>query len=236
MDKQKFLELIRQIKSSGGKNVEHRTMASGLHKGQSAMGEYGIMPKTAQEFVNRRKMRGQFGPDEALMAQMKPGQLKQFLADQDRVEQNLAGDIADRVLRRSKGDEDKAAYMWNMGHNKAASSIDDQKLNQSNYVKKFRKLKNTLSQKTIPGNIDLTKRPKVQNEDGSYSTVRTMTITTDQGAVNIPTVVNGKVVSEKEAIDHYRKTGEHLGIYKSVDEAVKEAEKLHDEQAQFYGK
>lgn len=147
MDKKKFLELIRQIESSGGKNTEHRTMASGLHKGQAAMGEYGIMPKTAQEFVNRRKMRGQFGPDEAIMAQMSPAELKEFLASQDRVEQNLAGDIADRVLRRSKGDEEKAAYMWNMGHNKLASSIDEDKLAESDYVKKFRKLKNMLSGK-----------------------------------------------------------------------------------------
>ena len=147
MDKERFLELIRQIESSGGKDVNHRTMASGLHKGQAAMGEYGIMPKTAQEFVNRRKMRGQFGPDEALMAQMSPSELKDFLANQDRVEQNLAGDIADRVLRRSKGDEDKAAYMWNMGHNKKAASIDDENLAESDYVRKFRKLKNMLSGK-----------------------------------------------------------------------------------------
>lgn len=149
MDKEKFLELIRQIESSGGKNTKHRTMASGLHKGQAAMGEYGIMPKTAQEFVNRRKMRGQFGPDEAIMAQMSPTELKEFLADQDRVEQNLAGDIADHVLRRSKGDEEKAAYMWNMGHNKRASSIDEEALDRSSYVDKFRKLKNILSGKKI---------------------------------------------------------------------------------------
>lgn len=113
------------------------------------MGEYGIMPKTAQEFVNRRKMRGQFGPDEAIMAQMSPTELKEFLADQDRVEQNLAGDIADHVLRRSKGDEEKAAYMWNMGHNKRASSIDEEALDRSSYVDKFRKLKNILSGKKI---------------------------------------------------------------------------------------
>jgi len=147
MDKEKFLELIRQIESSGGKNVDHRTMASGLHKGQAAMGEYGIMPKTAEEFVNRRKMRGQFGPDEAIMAQLNPKELKEFLAQQDRVEQNLAGDIAEHVLRRSGGDEDKAAYMWNMGHNKKVSSIDDDSLEASNYVDKFRKLKNMLSGK-----------------------------------------------------------------------------------------
>lgn len=147
MDKEKFLELIRQIESSGGKNVDHRTMASGLHKGQAAMGEYGIMPKTAQEFITRRKMRGQFGPDEALMSQMSPSELKDFLANQDRVEQGLAGDIADRVLKRSGGDEEKAAYMWNMGHNKKASSIDEDKLAESDYVRKFRKLKKMLSGK-----------------------------------------------------------------------------------------
>lgn len=145
MDKQKFLELIRQIESSGGKNVDHRTLASGLHKGQAAMGEYGIMPKTAEEFVGRRKRRGQFGPDEALMAQMSPKELKEFLAGQDRIEQNLAGDIAEHVLRRSRGDDEKAAYMWNMGHNKVASNISDKSLDKSDYVNKFRKLKQMLT-------------------------------------------------------------------------------------------
>jgi hypothetical protein len=141
MDKQKFLELIRQIESSGGKNVNHRVMASGTHKGQAAMGEYGIMPKTAEEFIGRRKRRGQFGPDEALMEQMSPKELKEFLAGQDRIEQNLAGDIAEHALRRSKGDDEKAAYMWNMGHNKDASDIDSKKLDKSDYVNKFRRLK-----------------------------------------------------------------------------------------------
>lgn len=145
MDKQKFLELIRQIESSGGKNVAHRTLASGLHKNQAAMGEYGIMPKTAEEFIGRRKRRGQFGPDEAIMAQMSPKELKSFLAEQDRVEQNLAGDIAEHVLRRSRGDDDKAAYMWNMGHNKVASDIKKQSLDKSDYVNKFRKLKQMIA-------------------------------------------------------------------------------------------
>jgi hypothetical protein len=244
MDKDEFLKLIRKFESSDGTNkteeglVPHRTIAAGPHKGDNAMGEYGIMPNTASEFITRRKMRGQFGPDEAIMSQMKPKALERFLADNKRVETNLAGDIADRVLGRSKGDDEKAFYMWEWGHNRDPRTITPSQLDNSNHVKKFRfnKVQEALNKKQIPGNIDLTKRPKVQNDDGSYSTVRTMTITTDQGAVNIPTVVNGRVVSEKEAMDHYRKTGEHLGIYGSVDEAVKEAEKLHDEQAELYGK
>lgn len=144
MDKKQFLDIIRQIESSGGRDLKHETLQSGIHKGDAAIGEYGIMPKTAQEFIRRRELKDQFGPDEALMRQMNPEQLKEFLADQDRVEQNLADDIATRVLKRSKGDVEKAAYMWNQGHNKLASSIDEEDLDNADYISKFRRLRNSL--------------------------------------------------------------------------------------------
>lgn len=144
MDKKQFLDIIRQIESSGGCDLKHETLQSGIHKGDAAIGEYGIMPKTAQEFIKRRELKDQFGPDEALMRQMNPEQLKEFLADQDRVEQNLADDIATRVLKRSKGDVEKAAYMWNQGHNKLASSIDEEDLDNADYISKFRRLRNSL--------------------------------------------------------------------------------------------
>jgi hypothetical protein len=144
-----FLRKIMQLESSGGKNTDHRRMTAGLHEGDAAMGSFGIMPKTADEFINRRKMKGEFGPDEAIMKQMKPEELKQFLADNERVETNLARDIGEHVLNRSKGDEDKAAYMWNMGHNKKASSIDEKKPAEHAYIKKFRRLKDLLSNKKV---------------------------------------------------------------------------------------
>lgn len=87
-----------------------------------------------------------------------------------------------------------------------------------------------------PGNIDLHHRPQVHNADGSVSTVRSITITNDDGsAVVIPTVVGNKVVSNKEAIAHYEQTGEHLGKFKTEDAANVYAEKLHEEQAKEYG-
>lgn len=87
------------------------------------------------------------------------------------------------------------------------------------------------------GNIDLTNRPKVSNPDGSYSTVRTIGIEVDGGRhINIPTVINGKVVSNEEAIDHFKKTGQHLGMYKSQKEASDAAQQLHIQQETYYGK
>lgn len=87
----------------------------------------------------------------------------------------------------------------------------------------------------VPGNIDLNNRPVVKNPDGSISTVRTMGFTDPLGAVvNVPTVVGDKIVSDKEAIDNYHKTGQHLGIYRSVRDANFAAEQLHKQQEQLY--
>lgn len=83
-----------------------------------------------------------------------------------------------------------------------------------------------------PGNIDLSNRQQVRNEDGKISTVRSISFQgVDGSEVLIPTVVNGKIVSDKEAISHYRTTGEHLGKFDSVEAANTYAEQLHQRQA-----
>lgn len=81
------------------------------------------------------------------------------------------------------------------------------------------------------GTIDIANRPIVQNADGTVSTVRSITIQEGAKYVLLPTVVGDAVVSNKAAIAHYRKTGEHLGIFTSETAADHYAVALHKEQA-----
>lgn len=99
------------------------------------------------------------------------------------------------------------------------------------------------------GNIDLYNRPEYRQPDGSISTVNSISIGTDEGAIPsvngkglevlIPTIgrdKNGRPVqwTDEQAIENYRKTGENLGKFNSIEDADKYAEMLHRQQEAYY--
>ena len=89
------------------------------------------------------------------------------------------------------------------------------------------------------GNIDLTNRPVFKNIDGTISTVESISINENGKEILIPTVIKDekgrpKRLSDEDAIKHYRKTGEYLGKFNTVEEADEYAQSLHIDQEWFY--
>ena len=78
------------------------------------------------------------------------------------------------------------------------------------------------------GNISLGGRPVIHNAGGSWSSEKSFSFQDKDGKeVLIPSIVNGKELSKKDAIAHYHKTGENLGKFDSADEADAMADKIH---------
>jgi hypothetical protein len=87
------------------------------------------------------------------------------------------------------------------------------------------------------GNIDLTNRPSVPIGDGRRASVRTTGFNFGGKEVNLPTVSDdGRLLSNEEAIEQYKRTGRHLGVYKTPEGAARAAEALHlDQEAMGMG-
>jgi hypothetical protein len=88
-----------------------------------------------------------------------------------------------------------------------------------------------------PGNLNLYTRPRVKLPGGGTATVRSMGANIDGQEVLLPTISkDGRALSHDEAIAEYRRTGEHLGKFNSVDSSNAYAQALHEQQAQLMAK
>ncbi len=83
------------------------------------------------------------------------------------------------------------------------------------------------------GNIDITRRPSVPNpQTGGRSSVWSMSVGTDKGEVLIPRVSDdGRILTEEQAVEQYKRTGHHLGIFDTPENATAYARSLHEDQA-----
>lgn len=149
-DINEFLRKISQIESSGGSNFEHKEIKSGPQKGQTAIGTYGLLPNTVDEVVARSK-----DPELKELSDMTPKQQKIYLESNPDKEQLVAKHLAEYVLDKQGGDQEKAAYSWLYGHNLSPKAIEKRDYKDEPYVQKFNKISEamklpTKSQKYTP--------------------------------------------------------------------------------------
>jgi hypothetical protein len=133
-----FLWNLKQIETSGGKNLKHPVIAHGVAKGSRAMGNWGLLKPTVNEIVNRMRLSGNLTPEYAKLTHMDRDTMETHLKKNPQLELDLVRNLASHVLKRNKGDMHRAAYAWNTGHNKFPDQIHNDVLLNSDYVQKFK--------------------------------------------------------------------------------------------------
>ena len=122
---------------------------------------------------------------------------------------------------------------WKKLGENSSESLDKSTKSASKYRKEIMAA-NEANERFGRGTIDLNKRKVVQNKDGTISTELSFSTNIDGKEVLLPTVIDGKIVNEEEAIKHFQETGEHLGMFDTVKEAEEYAKELHNLQDEYY--
>lgn len=131
------LESIKMIESSGGKNLIHKPVTTGLNAGTSAYGKYGLMPlqmiETAKLDPHIRAVHPEFLKFHYLHDQDK---IKEYVSSHPGMEDQLANSHWKRLNRKFEGDKSKMAYAWINGVTGTIKASPDE-IKNSDYVKKF---------------------------------------------------------------------------------------------------
>jgi hypothetical protein len=120
--KSKFLKAMSMLESSGGKNLNHKTIQHGIHAGDAATGQYGLMPNTIDEMQHRAELAGEEVPEG---------------------EEAVASKLYDHIAAKTN-DPVKQAHMWQHGHNIDPDKLTEDVLANSERANRFRGLQGKL--------------------------------------------------------------------------------------------
>ncbi len=82
------------------------------------------------------------------------------------------------------------------------------------------------------GNVDLYRQPSVFNPHGGRSTVNSIGVNFDGKEYLLPQVTpDGRLLTPDQAIDEFKRTGRHLGVYADEQSAARAGSRLHDQYA-----
>lgn len=161
-----FLWNIKQIESANGQNTDHPTVKTGMHRGQSAIGKWALMPQTVTDLHARLQKLGRSNEDLDHLASLQPEAMRAYLDSRPDIELGLARFLARHLLQRHHGDEQRAAYAWLHGHNLYPTDISDNDLKHE-YVQRYNAFneKNPMRQHRTPASVKKSATQKIPSTE-----------------------------------------------------------------------
>jgi hypothetical protein len=120
-DKRTFKKLMSAIESDHNPEAEHKPVPGDMHKGTSAIGQYGMMPVTLQDIARQLSDKTEL---DKLIQSADPTTVKEILQSNPQKYEQYSDVLAEKVLKKSQGDPQEAALKWRWGPS-TKKSIED---------------------------------------------------------------------------------------------------------------
>jgi hypothetical protein len=116
----RMLNAISQVESSGGQNKTHLPIPGQMHHGESAMGSFGITPVIARETI---KMDPNLKRDHAKAAMLHGSDMEHYIQDNPGLERAIAVRHLNRLEHHFGQDPATIGFAWNQGISGAKQKI-----------------------------------------------------------------------------------------------------------------
>jgi hypothetical protein len=107
--RQKMLNAISQVESSGGKNQNHAAGGGPIHGNEHAYGKYGLMPETIRETI---KMDRNLASKHSKATRLKGPDLANYMQDNPGLEDQIAATHLGRLEHHFGKNPTKLGYAW----------------------------------------------------------------------------------------------------------------------------
>jgi hypothetical protein len=130
--REKMLNAISQVESSGGKNMNHKPTSQG-----TAYGRWAVMPSVIQDTIRLNpKLKQQYGKGLRLQGD----NLTHYMQDNPKLEQEIVNSHLNRLEHHFGHNPEAIAYGWNQGITNTNRSLKAKKdISAHPYVQKFKR-------------------------------------------------------------------------------------------------
>jgi len=140
LEVEKELRAIEFLESTNGQFVKHKLVSSGINKGTRAGGNFGLMPLTVKELVEKNQY---LLKKYKYVLYMNNDEITAFLINNPEADKDIARFFWKKLRKRF--DSTRSAFSWFHGPNAGARATVEQ-VEGSEYVKKFKTYMNTQKQ------------------------------------------------------------------------------------------
>ena len=123
LDRENFKKVTKMIESSGGRNILHSPVYNEIHKGNTAIGDYALMPETINELIKSRPIDLDKDEQRRILNMSADEKRRLLVEEKPEYQEKFMDAMIDKLSENYGGDPLKMNYAYEHGHNLSDDTV-----------------------------------------------------------------------------------------------------------------